>query len=279
MRPQRRALLQGILACGAIASVGLPRLSLARSPAPPACRVVLASCGGSDTGFATAAADLVAARHRLGAGPLPDPAACRRLFDTCRGMRLIGLMEDAAYRVFAELARDSGVRLVCEGQHVCSADGRLSRHIFNAAIGFHGASEDLAAALTRADAAFAIAEAPLGSAGRRLRGGDWSPLGFTSFHVASSSPLWLHLAGLPPQAACEALGVPVCRAEPLRHWPIYRPPACAASWQAALGGALASLAAGGGKNRRPAVHQIFVRDAAALEDFLANSFVSFVMEA
>ncbi len=291
MKPHRRALLKGMMAGGAIAAVGLPKISFAKSPAPAAREIVLVSCGGNDAGFVSAAADAgPLVRHNVGTGTLPDLAAARALFASCRGKRLVGLMEDAAYVLFAELARDSGVRLVFEGQHGASADGRLSRHALHAAAGFHGAAETLAAALSVGEAAFAIAETPVGASGRLARGGDWSRLGFDSFHVAGDSPasqnpagdspLWLHLAGVSRAEGCEALGLAEALSEPLRCWPTYVPAAPAAGWSSALGRALAQLAAGGAENRRPCVRQAFMRGAAALEDFAAaTSRVSFVMEA
>lgn len=278
MKSHRRALLKGMMAGSAIAAVGLPKISFARTTAPAAREVVLVGCGGHDAGFAAGAGPLE--RHSLGSGTLPDLAATRTLFESCRGKRLVGLMEDAAYVLFAELARDAGARLVFEGQHGADDDGRASRHVINAAAGFHGTAETLAAALAGMDAAFAIAETPVGAGGRVARGGDWSRLGFDSFHVADESPLWLHLAGVPRQAGCEALGLAENQAEPLRCWPTYVPAAPAAGWQSALGRALAQLAAGGEENRLPCVRQMFVRGSAALEDFAADhSRVSFVMEA
>lgn len=278
MRVHRRALLKGMMAGSAIAAVGLPKISFAKSQAPAAREAVLVACGSLDAGFAAAAGHL--ARHSVGSGALPDLAATRALFASCRGQRLVGLMEDGAYVLFSELARDAGVRLVFEGQHTASADGRVSRHAFNAAAGFHGAAETLAAALTGTDAAFAIAETPVGGGGRIVRGGDWSRLGFDSYHVADDSPLWLHLAGVSRAEGCAALGVAEAQSEPLRCWPTYVPAAPAAGWSSALGRTLVRLAAGGEENRLPCVRQVFVRGPAAIEDFAVdNSLVSFVMEA
>ena len=281
MKPHRRALLKGMMAGSAIAAVGLPKISFARSQAPATRDVVLVGCGAIDAGFAAGAGRSGALKPlNLGAGSLPDLAASRALFDNCRGKRLVGLMEDAAYVLFAELARDAGVRLVFEGQHTAAADGSVSRHAFSAAAGFHGSAEALAVALSGEDAAFAIAETPVGGGGRIVRGGDWSRLGFESVHVAGDAPLWLHLAGVSRAAGCEALGVAESRAEPLRCWPTYVPAAPAAGWSTALGTALAQLAGGGEENRRPCVRQVFVRGITALDDFAADhSRVSFVMEA
>lgn len=282
MKAHRRTLLKGLMAGSAIAAVGLPKISFAKSRTPAARDVVLVSCGASDAGFMTAAGAVACERRSVGSGSLPELAAARALFEQNRGQRLVGLMEDGAYVLFSELARDAGVRLVFEGQHSVAASGRVSRHALNAATGFHGAAESLAAALVNADAAFAIAETPVGAGGRIVRGGDWSRLGFDSFRVADDAPLWLHLAGVSRGEGCEALGLAEAQAEPLRCWPTYAPeaPSGATGWSAALGSTLARLAAGGEENRRPAVRQVFVRGNRALDDLAAaDSFVSFVMEA
>lgn len=279
MKPHRRALLKGMMAGSAIIAAGLPKISFAKEKAPAARDVVLVSCGRPDAGFAAGAG--VAARRDLGAGSLPDLAATRALFESCRGARLVGLMEDAAYVLFSELARDAGAHLVFEGQHSIAESGRLSQHAFSSATGFHGSAEPLAAALAAADAAFVIAETPVGGGGRIVRGGDWSRLGFDSFHVADEVPTWLHLSGVSRQEGCDALGVAAAQTEPLRCWPTYLPEAPAAvGWSAILGNTLARLAAGGEENRQPCVRQVFVRGAESLDDFATHdSYVSFVMEA
>ena len=287
MKFSRRALLKGMLAGSAMAAAGLPKMTFAKAQKSAtqdaAQALVLVRCGAFDARFANGIG--MAAQRDLGAGPLPDYAATRALFESCRDQRLLGLMEDGAYVLFAELARDAGARLVFEGQHSVSADGRVSRHVLSAAAGFHGAGESLAAALTRIDAAFAIAETPVGASGRVVRGGDWSRLGFDSWHVAGEAPLWLHLAGVSRGEGCETLGVPEDQTEPLHCWPTYVPPAAAgvSNWSAALGDALARLATGEEANRRPAVRQAFVRRVdtrdALDERATTDSYVSFVMEA
>ncbi len=283
MKMHRRTLLKGMMAGSAIIAAGLPKLSLARAEAPGPREVVLLACGHVAPSFlAAAGATAGTRRYELGSGPLPDLAAIRALLASCPNARLAGLMEDGAYVLFSELARDAGARLLLEGRHSIAVDGRASRHIIDSAAGFHGAAESLAAALAAANAAFAIVETPIGSHGRALRGGDWSGLGFDSFHVAGETPSWLHLCGVSPRLAAEALGASAEQVEPLRVWPTYtpHPPSGARDWSAVLAATLTRLAAGGHENSRPCVRQAFIHRREALDDFAArDSFVSFVMEA
>lgn len=285
MTVHRRSILKGMLAGSAFAAFGIPGISFGATVRNEPRDLVLltGNIGAFVSGVRAAAA---ATEISLGSS-LPDIAVARTLFDTQRGKRLVGLMSDAAYVLFSELARDAGVRQVFEGRHSIAADGR-SRHALHSVAGFHGSAEPLAAGLAQSDTGFAISEVPMGAGGmtaRALRGGKWSAHGFTSFHVAGdadNAPLWLHLAGIDVAHGCAALGVDVARVEPLRCWRSYAPQAVDASqgWDHALGRTLARLAVGGSENQTPCVAQVFVHRAGMLEEFSArDSLVSFVMEA
>lgn len=286
MKVQRRSILKGMLAAGSIAAFGIPRISFGATLNTGLHDIVLIT-GGASAAFAagvraTAAANVVS----LGDG-LPDVALVDKLFAAQRGKRLLGLMSDAAYVLFSEVARDAGVRQVFEGRHGVAADGG-TRHSMHAVAGFQGSAEPLAAGLAQTGAAFAISEVPLGTEGLTalaLRGGDWEAHGFTSFHVsgaAEHAPLWLHLGGIAAAQGCAALGLDATQAQALRCWRSYAPqPADACQgWDHALGQTLAHLAVGGRENQAPCVTQVFVHGARMLEEFSArDSFVSFVMEA
>lgn len=279
MTVQRRSILKGMLAGSALAAFGIPKLSFAATKRTETRELVLV---GSGDGFASGVRSVVDAPVVELGSVLPDVAATRRLFETQQGKRLVGLMSSAAYALFSELARDAGASQVFEGRHAIADDG-ASRHALNSVAGFHGSAEALAAGLAASGAAFAISEVPLGAAtARGLRGGDWGPHGFKSFHVAADcQPLWLHLAGLDLAQGCSALGVDAELAEPLRRWRTYAPQAVDASggWDHAVGQILASLAVGGVENKTPCVAQIFVHGSRMLEELSArDSLVSFVME-
>jgi hypothetical protein len=214
---------------------------------------------------------------------LPEAGALHRLFSKAQGKRLVGLMPDAAYVLFSEVARDAGVVQMLEGRHMIAVGGS-GNHALYSSPGFHGTAEMLAATLMP-NTAFAITEAPLGGISRPLAGVDWSSLGFASYRLAGHLPqdeIWLHLAGLDIGQGCEALGIDSVRAEALRCRRSAAPPDRLASqdWEPALGQALALLAAGGLSNSAPCVKQAFIHQLFPYQEgSVQDSFVSFVMEA
>lgn len=287
MQIPRRSILKSMMAGSALAAYGLPRFSFAASAAPVASRdIVLLTAGLAEMAgrFGLGLqADGVVDSVALGTG-LPDVAALHRLFPEVRGKRLVGLMSDAAYVLFSELARDAGVVQMFEGRHMVAADGS-GNHALHSVPGFHGAAQTLAAALVQDNPGFAITEVPLGGSSRALRGVDRSSLGFASYRVAGAAPqdeIWLHLSGLGIGQGCAALGVDPAQAEALRCWRSVAPPASGASqgWKQVLGQALAALAAGGASNSAPCVNQAFIHQSLAHQDgAVRDSYVSFVMEA
>lgn len=195
---------------------------------------------------------------------LPDAAALLHLFSTAQGKCLVGLMSDAAYVLFSELARDAGVVQMFEGRHMVAADGSSGNHALHPVPGFQGAAQSLAAALVPGHAGFVITEAPLGGSGRALRGVDWSLLGFASYRLAGAAPqdeIWLHLSGLGIGQGCDALGVDPDQAEAVRCWRTIAPSAGGASqgWEQTLAG----LAAGSVGNSAPCINQAFIRQLSA----------------
>jgi len=286
MKVHRRSILKGMLTAGSLAAFGLPRISFGANLNTGPHDLILVS-GNANRGFSGGVRGAATVTEISLGDRLPDLAAAARMFDAQRGKRIVGLMSDAAYVLFAAAARDAGVRQLFEGRHSVAADGG-TRHSLSSVTGFQGSAEPLAAGLARSGAAFAISEVPQGTEGLTslaLRGGDWAAHGFVSFHVCSdadSTPFWLHLAGVEPAEACTALGLEAEHAETLRCWRSYAPQAAEATpgWDHALGQTLALLAVGGRENQAPSVTQVFVHGARMLEEFSTrDNFVSFVMEA
>jgi hypothetical protein len=125
--------------------------------------------GGSDRDrrFADGAQD-VAERTALGTVPtlsiaVGDLAATTRLLRDHGGVRLVGIMDDAAYAIFHESARSAGARLLCLGRH---AGGVPSRHALLTTPPVAGTGTRLAEALGVAGCAALVTESPLGTVER-----------------------------------------------------------------------------------------------------------------
>jgi hypothetical protein len=288
MQIPRRSILKSMMAGSVLAAYGLPRFSFASDTkgiatlVPPR-DIVLLTAGA--TGLFGLGVQNAGAIERISYGTeLPDVRHLRRLFSEVRDKRLVGLMSDAAYVLFSELARDAGYAQIFEGHHMIAMDGSSGNHALHSVAGFHGVAQKLTAALAPANTPFAISEVPLGVSSSALDSIDWSPLGFTSYRVGGGLPqdkVWLHLSGLDIGQGCAALGIEPGQAEPLRCWRSIPPhSAAAAGWQQTLGQSLAVMAAGGIGNSAPCVRQAFIHQLLPQQEASAHdSFVSFVMEA
>lgn len=285
MQIPRRSILKSMMAASALAAYGLPRFSFATASEPVAPRDIVMLTAGMTGRFGLGVETAGAVDSIAYGNSLPEAGALLSLFSRVRGKRLVGLMSDAAYVLFSELARDAGVVQMFEGRHMIAADGSTGNHALSSVPGFHGTAQTLAAALVQGNAGFAITEVPLGGSERALRGVDWSSLGFASYRIAGASPqeeTWLHLSGLGIGQGCDALGVDAGQAEALRCWRSVAAPqhVAALGWQQTLGQALAVLAAGGVGNSAPCVNQAFLHQLLPHDDGSAHdSFISFVMEA
>lgn len=289
MHITRRGILKSMMAGSALAAYGLPRFSFAATAEPIAPREIMVLTAGSAATASRFEQGIPAAGSIAFGTGLPDAGALHRLFSKVRGKRLVGLMSDAAYVLFSELARDAGVSQMFEGRHMIAADGSSARHALHSVPGFHGAAQTLAAALAQDNAGFAITEVPLGGSGGALRSANWSPFGFTSYRVSGASPqddIWLHLSGLDIEQGCDALGVNASQAESLRCWrsavstPVAPPSVASEGWEQMLGQTLAVLAASGASSSAPCVKQAFIHQLLPHESGTAHdSYVSFVIEA
>lgn len=292
MNDVRRTLLKGLLAGTAAGlpgwSLAAPRIGLQPGPQilpPPVSKPIALLLTGTAVdalflaGARTAAAESGGALRVLAAarrGGIIDPAASGELFAAHRGLRIVGLADDASYVLLAEIARDAGVGLLAEGRHGQFAQA-VSRHELRVASGLHGAAETLAAGLARGDGGFAVAEQAVGPSSA-WPGRDWSAHGFASYRIGAVRPLCLHLAGLPLAGACRALDLGDAAAEAVVRV-IGRPREVPVdgAWPALLGYALTS--AGSASGGSPAADQVFLRGAAVLgQPQKLASLVSFVID-
>lgn len=289
MHITRRGILKSMMASSALVAYGLPRFSFASIAEPVAPREIMVLTAGMDAPTSRFGLGIpVAGSVAFGTG-LPDAGALHRLFSEVRGKRLVGLMSDAAYVLFSELARDAGAIQMFEGRHMIATDGSSTRHALHSVPGFQGTAQTLASALAQDNVDFAITEVPLGGSDVALHIANRSPLGFTSYRVTGASPqdeIWLHLSGLGIEQGCNMLSVNASQAESLRCWsntvstPGVLPSVANRGWEQMLGQTLAVLATGTTYNSAPCVKQAFIHQLLPQESgAVYDSYVSFVMEA
>lgn len=287
MKVGRRTVLKGITVGGIIAAVGLPRWSLATPMVEPKSTVLVMGGTAADAAFIEGARSVAGDSEvndfefaAICSAGMPDPSRTQAFIDGHRGERLIGLIDDGSYVIFSELMRDAGASFIFEGRHgFDNSVGGASRHVLQSVAGFHGAGESLAAGLSAHGGSFIVTEQPLGASSRPLRGGDWSSLGFHSYKTSGDEEaLWLHLADISIEAACNAMGVQSSQAERLRCWKSYPPAVAEGDWPHLLGRALLDFSQKSVPNRFPFVAQAFIRGEKALSSTQGESMVSFVMD-
>lgn len=285
MNEVRRTLLKGMLGSVVAGGIGLPRQTLAAMPVVPERMTLLLPGTAMDTLLQLGAQAAAAVSGRpVNPTALPrrdgilDPTALRDFLHANRGTRVAGLMDDAAYVLFSEMARDAGIALLAEGWHG-QYRGAVSRHAFRVAPSVHGIGAFLATSLTHGGESFAVAEHPFvahSASSQRSR----SAHGFDSYRVAhQGQSLCLHLAGLPVASACSALELSPAAVEPLARADV-RPHTLPidASWPVLLGYALCHDDPGC-VARLPGMTEVFVRGDAALgQAGKRSSFVSFVAD-
>ncbi len=102
---------------------------------------------------------------RLTAVELANPHTLFRNFDSRKGYRLIGMMEDGPFLLFHEVARSLGKKFFYTGQHGWGGDSRYgSRHRILTVPQCRGIGQILAAGLVEDKQGYLISELALGSA-------------------------------------------------------------------------------------------------------------------
>ncbi len=212
----RRNLMKGLLAGGALLALGTPAWTFAEEPNRTAKRCLL-FLGDNyvDERFANgvrAACQEVGydglETRQVDGGLLSDPGKLVSLLEQTKGARWIAVMDDASAAVFQELARTAGGRLLSVGSHASAKDDACPlRHTWLAASSAQGAGGVLATRLIGAGESLSITESFLdgSSAASRLTG--WSVPGFSSYRSAGSDAIHLHCSGLSLLEGCAQLGL------------------------------------------------------------------------
>ncbi len=218
MNVDRRTVVKGIVAGGAILATGGPRWLPRQTDAAVVVKPPVLVLGGSacDAPFAAAAQD---AAKIVGADTIPtvtvataDLEAVAMLFRTRPATRFIGIMDDAAYAIFHESVRAAGGRLLCLNRHGPRRGAFRSRHAVLSTPAVSAIGATLASYLAEADGTGLVTELRVGTSDRETNIGV---SGYRSFDVDDSlEPRVLHAAGMSPTEACQLLGIDSARLTP-----------------------------------------------------------------
>lgn len=291
MNIDRRSLMKGMLASGALLALGTPPWAFAGSSVRRPDRCVLLLGGtGSDGQFERGARAACSGMTYGGLqtlkrrdGLLMDPGGMVELLEQSKGSRWIAVMDDASAAVFQELVRDCEGRLLSIGSHACSGDGPCPfRHVWLTASPAQSVGGLLASQLIGLQGSFAITEnffqeplegsAPVG----------WSAPGFTSYRLTGSGAMHLHCSGLSLSDGCTLLDVGTTEG-----WSMLPPQVCeretitwqSDDWVESVGYAVAASALGVNRVQESCCARAFVHRSRTGEWIQPTQrFVSFVID-
>jgi hypothetical protein len=291
MSIDRRSLMKGMLAGGALLALGTPPWAFAGSPVrrPKHCALLLGGTDADDvfergaraacTGMNYDGLQTVTLKREL----LTDPGAMVELLEQSKGSRWIAVMDDASAAVFQELVRDFEGRLLSIGSHACSGDGACPlRHVWLTASPAQSVAGLLASQLIGGRGSFAVTETFLQEP---LEGGTpagWSAPGFTSYRLAGSGAMHLHCSGLSLSDGCTLLDVGA-----MEGWTTLPPQVCeretitwqSDDWAESVGYAVAASALGASPVQESCSGRAFVHRSRTGERMQpAERFVSFVID-
>src|SRR6185295_13371471 len=204
MEIDRRSLMKGMLASGALLALGPPPWIFADSPArrPKHCVLLLGGADADDV-FAYGARAACAGRTydlqtvTLKGGLLAGTDRVSKLLEQSRGARLIAVMDDASSVVFLELVRTAGVRLLSMGTHACSSDSSYPlRHAWATTSLAHSAGGLLALHSIQRQGSFSITESFLQEPLDVRAPASWSAPGFSSYRSGEADAMHIHCSGL-----------------------------------------------------------------------------------
>ena len=216
MDVDRRTLMKGMLASGALLALGVPSWALGDQSARRSKHCLLVLSGtGADEAFARGTQAACAAMTydglrtvQLKGGLLAGMDQMVNLLGHSRGARMIAILDDASAVIFLELARSSGVRMLSMGTHACSTDGACRiRHELASTSQGHSAGGLLASQLRHQQSSFSIEESFLHDASPGLALTAWSAPGFCSYRSGESESIHLHCSGLSLPDGCRLLAL------------------------------------------------------------------------
>ncbi|QPD05543.1 MAG: hypothetical protein Nkreftii_003317 [Candidatus Nitrospira kreftii] len=216
MEVDRRSLMKGMLASGALLALGVPPWTFADQPArrPQRCMLVLGGTPADEAfahGTQAASAAMMSEGCRtvhLKGGLLTGMNEMVNLLHHSRGVRMIVILDDASAVIFLELVRSAGVRMLSLGTHACSTDSPWPiRHDLVSTSQDHSAGGLLASQLIPGQGSFSIMESYLRDVSGGLALTGWSAPGFCSYRSAEPEPIHLHCSDLSLPDGCRLLAL------------------------------------------------------------------------
>ena len=214
MEIDRRSLMKGMLASGALLALGVPSWAFVDQPPrrPKHCLLVLNGTCADEAFVRGAKVACTAMTHEelrtvhLQGGLFTDMDQMVNLLKQSRGARIIAILEDASAVIFLELARPAGVRMLSMGTHACSTEGVCHiRHELASTSQDHSAGGLLASQLIRGKGSFSIVESYFHDALQRRPVTAWSAPEFCSYRSAEPDSIHLHCSGLSLPEGCRLL--------------------------------------------------------------------------
>ena len=290
MEVDRRSLMKGMLAGGALLALGTSPWTFAESPArrPGQCLLLLGGAGADDLFARGAGAAATGMTYdgpktvKLKGGLLTDIDRAITLLKQSQGTRVIAVMDDAGAVIFLELTRAAGVRLLSMGTHACSTDAASPlRHAWASTSPAHSAGGLLASHLQR-QGSFSITESFLQESPVEPAWTSWSAPGFSSYRFTEPETIHMHCSGLSLLEGRRLLGLDVTEG-----WIPIPQQACrrdsvtwrSENWVESVGYVVMASALGLDSVRESSSGRAFVHQSRNGEPIQpAERFVSFVMD-
>lgn len=216
MEIDRRSLMKGMFAGGALLALGIPSWTFAGSSArrPNNC-VLLLGGTNADQVFESGARAACSGRAydglqivKLKGGLLMDTDRVVTLLSQSRGARCIAVMDDASAVIFLERVRMTSVRLLSMGTHACSRDSAYPlRHAWAATSPTHSVGGMLASQFIQSQGSFSITETFLQDPLEARALTRWSAPGFSSYRSGEANAMHLHCSGVSLSDGCELIGL------------------------------------------------------------------------
>lgn len=292
MEIDRRSLMKGMLAGGALLALGAPPWTFANQcpRRPTQCSLLLGGTSADDM-FASGARAACAAMTyedlrivQLKDGLLHGTDTIIGLLNQSRGRRWIAVMDDAGAVIFLELARTAGVRLLSMGTHACSTDNpSYIRHDLASTSSDRSAGGLLASHCIQQSEGLSITETFLRESPAEERAlTSWGAPGFSSHRFTGPDPIHVHCSGCSLTDGRKLLGL-----EPTEGWISIPPQVCTGesvtwrskNWVASSGYAVTASALGADTVSESCARRAFVHQSRnGKRAQPAERFVSFIMD-